>query len=69
MNPELKRAIEEVIESVESASGWASRESRLNMMEVFCAVYQLKRIFAQELQAPKTKRKITKKWISPSEKF
>lgn len=69
MNPELKRAIEEVIESVESARGWASRESRLDMMEVFCAVYQLKRVFAQELRTPKTKRKITKKWISPSEKF
>jgi hypothetical protein len=63
MNPELKRAIEEVIEAVESASVWASRESRLDMMEVLCAVYQLKRVFAQELkesQAPKTKRKITK---------
>jgi hypothetical protein len=72
MNPELKRAIEEVIEAVESASELASRESRLDMMEVLCAIYQLKRVFAQELQelqAPKTKRKITRKWISPSEKF
>lgn len=60
MNPELKRAIEEVIESVESAQGWASRhdESRLDVMEVLCSVYQLKRVFAKELKkskAPKTK--------------
>ena len=72
MNQELKRAIEEVIESVESARGWESHETQPATMDILCAVYQLKRVFAKELkeaQAPKTKRKITKKWISPSEKF
>jgi hypothetical protein len=48
MDKELKLAIEEVIESVESAKKWASREARLDMMEVFCAVYQLKRVFTKE---------------------
>jgi hypothetical protein len=57
MDKELERAIKEVIEATEAAAGWASRETRLDTMELFCAVYQLKRVYERFIKdPPKTKR-------------